>query len=193
MSRWAHDDATTRAQRAVRIWGQAPEPVRAGLARAGWDRAWANEATPEARLAAVLVFARLDALGLGVRVHRAHRAYAGGLEFEVDDLGALREGIARQSGRLTLPVRPVLGRALWHAREQTEGVALHLKHFRGWPDARVQAHLDAVGLPGPTATLRRRALARIGHAWAWRSYRQPWRLRAALLREAPQRWAWLVA
>ncbi len=122
-------------------WSELRESTRAALERPGYDQDWYAE-HPSLRATILLVSYRLRATGLWRFVGREDGSTQGCLHFRATDVDALREALAREA-RFTTPGHG----ARWQSRERRFTATVHLKHFRGWPLDRIQAHLDLAGLP----------------------------------------------
>lgn len=122
-------------------WSQLEGATRAALEAPGYDARWYAD-NPALRATVLLVSHRLRAARLWRFVGREDGSTTGCLHFRAARVEALRSSLAGDA-RFTARGDP----AQWHARERRLTAALHLKHFRGWPPDRVQAHLDLAGLP----------------------------------------------
>ncbi|MEM8882901.1 MAG: hypothetical protein AAGD14_02390 [Planctomycetota bacterium] len=67
----------------------------------------------------------------------------------------------------------------WDAREPVARFSLHVKHFAGWPDDRLQAHIDPWGVGGPWTALM--------HLLDYHGYRDEERIARALRASAVHR------
>jgi hypothetical protein len=111
------------------------------LARAGYDAAWLA-ARPAALGRTVRnLHARMAPLGLWEFVTEEWDTEPGELCFRCADVDGLKRRLAELGfarGRVWIPGR-------WERFERRPSLALHFKHFPGWEDHHVEAHLDPVG------------------------------------------------
>lgn len=93
-----------------------------------------------------VVHARMAPLGLWRFVAREDGSGVGTFHFRCDHVAALRAELAGRADFRAPPGKD--GR--WEASERAFGLSLHLKHFAGWPEDKIQAHVDRYGawLPG---------------------------------------------
>ena len=75
-------------------------------------------------------------------VTRRDTTPVGCLEFITDNVVTLRKALTDRAD-FTLPGDSLVS---WQCREKRASGALHFKHFSGWPQSKVQAHIDRVGL-----------------------------------------------
>ncbi len=120
------------------------------LARPGYDDAWFLGATPEMRQ--TVLNCRYKMGDLWRFVAREDGSEPGKLHFRCTDVEALRAALQTSPSRLRAdalrrgkPFRLSEKNGRWEASERTFGPSLHLKHFAGWDDDRVQAHVDPFG------------------------------------------------
>lgn len=138
----AGEDALTAE--AVPLWSQLPDYAQTELAACGCDAAWFERHASDGamRLTVLNLYVKLRGLGLWSHVRSEAGSQAGCLHFLCADLGGLKAAL-RARGDFTNP-----GASLdeWESRERRAEGALHFKHFSGWPEAQVQAHIDPYGL-----------------------------------------------
>jgi hypothetical protein len=116
------------------------------LASRGYTDAW-FVAQPEAVRTTVRVLHRkLASLDLWRFVAQEWRTEVGVLQFTCADVAELRARVGALGFRCA---GPSSGR--WEASERRFRFALHLKHFDGWPEDKVQAHVDPFGAWLPRA------------------------------------------
>jgi len=119
------------------------------FAAIGIDDAWVREHGPRVRLGVANVYRKMSALGLWEFVRREHDSDLGNLHFRCVSVPGL---IARLAELGFTRARP--GSGFWQSRERVTRLSLHIKHFEGWPDDKLQAHIDPSGIGGPWAWLR---------------------------------------
>jgi len=113
------------------------------------------------------VRAKLARLGLDRFVGACQPADVGNLEFRCRDVDGFRRRL-RALG-FVLRDRPD---GSWDAREPARRYSLHCKHFPGWPDDKLQAHIDPWGVGGPWTILM--------HLLDYNGYRDVERIRTAM-------------
>ena len=91
---------------------------------------------------------KLDSYDLLRFVAAEEPADPGNFHFVCTDVDALRAALVVHGFRLRDRAA-----GAWDARERTARASLHLKHFAGWPDERIQAHIDPYGIGGVWTTL----------------------------------------
>ena len=137
-------NAEDRAAGPVPQWAELPDYAQSELAAAGYDAAWftAQAELPILRLTVLNLYVKLRGIGLWQFISREQGTLPGGLHFlcsAIDDLKAA----LRASTDFTSPHD---SRDDWESRERRAVGALHFKHFTGWPESQVQAHIDPRGL-----------------------------------------------
>ena len=160
---------------------ELPPEVRTSLASRGYDAAWYGSAVDKLRLTLLNLYVKLMSLSLWRFVAREVDSELGSLQFLCADLPGLLAALRRL--RFT---RPDPEADYWDAREKRLSGALHLKHFHGWPEAKLQAHIDRTGftlrwwwwLLPPVALL-----VMLFHAAEPRSYQDVVRIRRMLLEQ----------
>jgi hypothetical protein len=160
---------------------ELPDDVRRELSAAGYGHEWFDAEGDRIRLTVLNLYVKLRGLDLWRFVGWRDSTSPGCLEFTACD-GARLEQECQQRWDFRSR-RASTGH--WDAMEKRVRGALHVKHFRDWPPARVQAHIDAAGL-----WLRHPVFWWVGlpvtgplHLAAYGSYRDVFRLRALLLRQ----------
>ena len=86
---------------------------------------------------------KLDGFDLLRFVASPEPAGPGNFHFACNDTAAFRAALVVHGFRL----RDRAGGA-WDARERVARASLHIKHFVGWPEERMQAHIDPYGIGG---------------------------------------------
>jgi hypothetical protein len=134
----------SQAAEAVPPWEQLPDYAQADLAACGCDAAWFGRYSGDAtmRLTVLNLYVKLRGLDLWRHVGSEQDSQAGCLHFMCPDVGALKAAL-RARGDFTNPGASVTE---WESRERRAEGALHFKHFTGWPEGQVQAHIDPYGL-----------------------------------------------
>jgi hypothetical protein len=95
------------------------------------------------RLTVLTLYVKLEHLGLWGFVGEPVQSTGGGrLEFRCPDVPGLKQAI-RMREDFTLPEDSPKD---WSCRELRKRGSLHFKHFSGWTDEVVQAHIDKEGL-----------------------------------------------
>ena len=95
------------------------------------------------RLTVLTLYVKLEHLGLWGFVGEPVPSTGGGrLEFRCPDVPGLKQAI-RMREDFTLPENSPKD---WSCRELRKRGSLHFKHFSGWTDEVVQAHIDKEGL-----------------------------------------------
>jgi hypothetical protein len=162
-------------------WDDLPADVQAELGGRGYDEAWLAAAGEAKRRTVRNLHAKLASLGLWRFVGREDDTERGNLHFRCSDVAGLRAA----ARRLRFASR---NRAdgYWEEREKRAFGSLHLKHFPGWPDDKVQAHVDRFGFwlrwwwwlafPVPVAWM-------LLHLAVPESYRRVDRIRRILVRQ----------
>jgi hypothetical protein len=122
------------------------------------DAARIAEMGPRTHLGVVNVYRRMRGLGLWQFVGREDDSTLGNVHFRCTSVPALLA--ATRALGFTAP-RSQSG--FWQVRQRVAHLALHLKHFDGWPDDKLQAHIDPIGVGGPLVWIR--------HVLDWGGYR----------------------
>lgn len=137
-------NADETAAEAVPRWEQLPDYAQAELAACGCDEAWFTRHGGDAtmRLTVLNLYVKLRGLGLWRHVGSERDSQLGCLHFLCPDVGALK-AVLRERSDFT---DPEASPDDWESRERRADGALHFKHFAGWPEAQVQAHIDPHGL-----------------------------------------------
>jgi hypothetical protein len=159
-------------------WADVPGEPRRDLSAAGCGEGWFDGQEERIRLTVLILYVKLHGARLWPFVGRRHATSPGSFEFAAADASGLRHELR---SRRDFRVRGTT--AVWDALEKRATGALHLKHFRGWPAERVQAHVDAAGLwlRHPTLWWAGLPITGLRHLAAYRSYRDVHRLRRILL------------
>ena len=138
------EDADERPSCPVPQWAELPDYAQKELAACGYDAAWfaAQAEAPTLRLTVLNLYVKLKGLSLWHVVGREAGSQPGCLHFLCPDVEALKETL-RERAEFTNPQDE---KTSWDSRERRADGALHFKHFEGWPEAQVQAHIDPRGL-----------------------------------------------
>ena len=123
-------------------WGDVLVEVREALASRGIDETWWSSRDDVLRQTVLNLYGKLVLHGLWRFVAREDDSGPGAFHFEATDVVALRAHL-KMDAAFTAPSGRGDG---WQSRERSAKGTLHFKHFDGWPEGRVQAHVDAVGL-----------------------------------------------
>ncbi len=135
----------------------------------GYTESWFARQPPELALTIRLCATRLAQHDLWRFVKHEAGSEIGKMHAIVTDVAALKTALR------ALPFAFGGGGAdgAWDAAERTFGLSVHIKHFAGWPDDKVQVHIDRVALwlppvwwwcpPVPLAQMVR-------HWWHYNSY-----------------------
>jgi hypothetical protein len=123
-------------------WEELPEHARDELGPRGYDAGWFASHHDEDRLTVLTLYVKLSGLGLWSLVGREVDSSVGALQFACSDVQALKRAL-REHKDFTRPEDSALE---WSCRERRAIGSLHFKHFKGWPDDKVQAHIDPQGL-----------------------------------------------
>ena len=115
---------------------------------------------------------KLSALGLDAFVAERLESEVGNFHFICTDVDGLLARLREMGWELEGD------RARhWHMREPVVRLALHIKHFEGWPFDQLQAHVDLFGMVGP--------ISWVLHALTARRYSDVERIRRWLDRSGP--------
>lgn len=170
---------------AVPTWGTLPAHAQAALAPPGFDAAWFASQPEMIRLSVLNLYVKLKAVGLWHFVARNAGSDSQSLTFRATDVHELKRALrARRDFTDADPGQP------WQSREyQTKG-QLHFKSFAGWPEDRVQAHIDGRGLLPSREDLIGTAVGTLGlvfpfqalsHRIEYDVYQNPYLVRDVLL------------
>lgn len=118
-----------------------PAGARTDLAERGYDRAYFAAAPAPLRQTIKNVYAKMAALGLFRYVGQESESAIGCLQFRCPDLDGFRGALVQRGFS-----RPQPQGGFWDCRERRARCSLHIKHFAGWPEDRVQAHIDVFGV-----------------------------------------------
>ena len=125
---------------AVPRWSELPPVHQAALSR--WE-GLLNDPAESRRLTVLTLYVKLRRLELWDFVGEPVDSTAGGrLEFRCPDVPGLK-GALREREDFTSPEASARE---WSSRELRSRGSLHFKHFSGWTDEVVQAHIDKAGL-----------------------------------------------
>jgi hypothetical protein len=95
------------------------------------------------RLTILTLYVKLERLGLWGFVGEPVDSTGGGrLEFRCADVSSLKQALRKRNDFTTPENSP----KDWSCRELKSVGSLHFKHFSGWTDEVVQAHIDKAGL-----------------------------------------------
>ena len=179
------DDADESPGHPVPQWTELPDYAQRELAQCGWDAAWfASQASePVLRLTVVILYVKLKGLTLWQFVGKESGSQRGCLHFLCPSVDALKAAL-RERDDFTDPQDSAQS---WDSRERRAEGALHFKHFEGWPEAKVQAHIDPRGLLlhsdlwwiVPVVPLAQM----LAHAADPTGYREVYRIRSLLLEQ----------
>ncbi len=121
-------------------WSELPAVHQAALSR--WE-ALLSDPAESRRLTVLTLYVKLQHLGLWGFVGEPLDSTAGGrLEFRCPDVSGLKHAL-RERDDFTSPEDSPKE---WSCRELRSRGSLHFKHFSGWTDEVVQAHIDKAGL-----------------------------------------------
>lgn len=125
-------------------WAELPDYVQNDLTACGYDAAWfaGQSQVPVLRLTVLNLYVKLKGLTLWQFVTRERGALPGGLHFHCAAVSDLKAAL-QASDDFTDPQDSM---DAWDSREKRAVGALHFKHFTGWPESQVQAHIDPRGL-----------------------------------------------
>ena len=127
----------------VPSWGQLPTYAQCDLSSARYDRAWFDGQPDAIRLTVLNLYVKLRGMdNLWRYVTRRDTTPIGALEFSTRDVVTLRRELTNRPD-FTVPQDSLVS---WECREKRAACALHFKHFPHWDQAKVQAHIDKVGL-----------------------------------------------
>lgn len=179
------DDADESPGHPVPQWTELPDYAQKELGQCGWDAAWfaSQEGEPVLRLTVVTLYVKLKGLSLWQFVGKEAGSQRGCLHFLSPSVDALKAAL-REREDFTAPQDSPQS---WDSRERRAVGALHFKHFEGWPEAQVQAHIDPRGLLlhsdlwwiVPVVPLAQM----LAHAADPTGYREVYRIRSLLLEQ----------
>jgi hypothetical protein len=123
-------------------WSQLPAYAQSALASKGYDEEWFDGTDDARRLTALNLYVKLSGLGLWNYVGSEDDSKPGILEFICSDVKGFKDTL-RSRADFTSPEKSMDD---WSSREMKASGSLHIKHFEGWPESKVQAHIDRHGL-----------------------------------------------
>ncbi len=125
-------------------WEQLPSLAQTELTSKGYDKSWfdARRGDNSIRLTVLNLYVKLRGLNLWNHVGREIDKKAGALQFSASDVHALKNVLNNRDDFTSPEDSP----DKWSSREKRASGSLHFKHFRGWPEEKVQAHIDQAGL-----------------------------------------------
>jgi len=137
-------DDTFAVPGAVPQWDELPDYAQGELGACGYDAAWfAGQAqAPIMRLTVLNLYVKLKGMQLWQFVAKESDSQPGCLHFLGSAVHELKAAL-RERDEFTDPQDAMDS---WDSREKRADGALHFKHFSGWPEAKVQAHIDPHGL-----------------------------------------------
>jgi hypothetical protein len=137
-------DDSFAVPQSVPQWAQLPDYAQRELAVCGYDAAWfASQAqAPIMRLTVLNLYVKLKGLDLWRYVGKETDSQPGCLHVLLTAAEELK-ALLRERDDFT---NPQDSPDSWDSREKRADGALHFKHFAGWPEAKVQAHIDPHGL-----------------------------------------------
>jgi hypothetical protein len=127
----------------VPFWGQLSADVQNKLTVASYGHDWFDTQSDGVRLTVLNLYVKLTGMdNLWRFVQKRDSTPVGCLEFLSSNVEALKQALGRRSDFTT----PDSSATAWETREKRATYALHFKHFQGWPQGKVQAHIDKIGL-----------------------------------------------
>lgn len=137
-------DDTFPVPQSVPRWDELPDYAQTELGAGGWDAEWfaRQAAAPIMRLTVLNLYVKLKGLSLWQFVGKESESQPGCLHFLASALPELKATL-RERDEFTDPQDSPDS---WDSREKRGDGALHFKHFTGWPEEKVQAHIDPHGL-----------------------------------------------
>jgi hypothetical protein len=136
------EEEEKRAVEVVPRWDQLPPDAQRDLASRDYDESWFKEQSPEIRLTVLNLYVKLSGLKLWEFVDTQSNTKVGAIDFLCSRIDAFKETLSNRPD-FTSPEKSA---DEWSSREMRASGQLHFKHFKGWPETQVEAHIDKVGL-----------------------------------------------
>jgi hypothetical protein len=172
----------------VPTWDTLPGPAKVALEPRGFKKEWFESSHDDVRMSVLNLYVKLKALGLWHFVERDAGSDSESLTFTCTDIHEFKRAL-RARGDFTSPEATSDS---WESREYRTVGQIHFKHFEGWPENRVQSHIDGrgllpskplfYGLAAGTAGLGL-ALQALAHRIERDSYKDPYAVRDILLQQ----------
>jgi hypothetical protein len=162
----------------VPFWNQLPEHAHNAFLRIepNYNRTWFDHLSEERRLTVLTLYVKLSGLKFWPHIMELADVAPGRLHFHCCNTDALKAELTRRTDF----VSPAASKEDWSSAEMRAVGSLHFKHFPGWPENKVQAHIDHFW--GWTT---------VPHWFTYSSYKDPFRARAILLEQGWDRAALL--
>jgi len=106
----------------------------------GYTAEWMASQDEAVRVTVEILHRKLSGLDLWRFVSREWKTKRGRLQFECDDVPGLKTKLIELGF-----TRPADSTKAWESSERAPKLSLHMKHFDGWEDNKVQAHIDRAG------------------------------------------------
>jgi len=160
-------------------WPEVASYVQNDLNKTGFGTDWFAKKSAIARQAILNLYVKLKGLDLWRYVEsNAKTSSESTLEFkakhhELREVLTDREDFTDPDDSLTK----------WSSREKKASASLHFKHFKGWPEKQVQAHIDPIGVHGSSIPIIGPLILGIRHLLDYSGYKETFRIRNILLDE----------
>jgi len=186
MTLLAQRRAAAGSQAAVPSWGMLPIYAQTELEDKGYSGDWFDRQSAECRLTILNLYVKLRGMHFwehirGIMIDETNQ-FPGRLNFFVRDVRALKQDLR---SRWNFRDPEASDTEKWDSAEKRVTGALHFKHFAGWPQDKVEAHIDQAGVwlgsklffwAGLPVTL-------IRHGLTLDSYQDPFGIRTILLEQ----------
>ncbi|PWB58134.1 MAG: hypothetical protein C3F18_03015 [Nitrosomonadales bacterium] len=123
-------------------WNQLPAYAQADLMSRYYDQEWFESHDDISRLTVLNMYVKLKGTNLWRFVASESGTGPGTLDFVCTDITGLKNDLRNRDDFTSPEESP----AEWSSREMSSRGSLHFKHFKGWPETKVQAHIDQYGL-----------------------------------------------
>ena len=136
-------------QKAAQVpqWDQLPLLTQVELSSKGYDKSWfdTRSSNNSIRLTVLNLYVKLRGIqgkNFWNFVGKEIDSKTGALQFNASDVHGLKTALKDRDDFTSPEDSP----EEWSSREKRADGSLHFKHFWGWPEKKVQAHIDQAGL-----------------------------------------------
>jgi hypothetical protein len=155
----------------VPLWNQLPTYAHKALLdiEPDYDKTWFDSTSAELRLTILNLYVKMSKMGFWSYILEFMDISPGCLHFRCNDVIRLKQELTRRDDFRS----PESSMETWDSAEKRGMGSLHFKHFRGWDQAKVQAHIDRIWVwQNP-----------LQHWITYDSYKHPFEIREVLLQQ----------
>ena len=165
----------------VPYWKQLPESAQKDLSSRNYDETWFDKQEDSIRLTVLNLYVKLSGMNLWRYVFRRDTTSHGCLEFFTNNVRLLKQDLTNRWNFRS----PEDSMDEWDSAEKRVTGALHLKHFKGWLENKVQAHIDQAGnwLGDQAFWWAGQPVTGLRHLASYDSYRDVFGIRNILLQQ----------